>query len=153
MNSEIIKRHNERVKPGDMVIYVGDFCFRNSKGGKPGEGAQDRADFYLKQLNGMFIPIQGNHDNNNSLKTPIESMIIEYANQKIFVTHKPEDARPDFKYNFVGHIHNAWKFKKLNSQSYLINVGCDVWDFYPRSYEEIMNEFYKWRKSCPNEEK
>ena len=30
MNAEIIRRHNERVKPDDYVFFVGDFCFKNT---------------------------------------------------------------------------------------------------------------------------
>ena len=39
MNMEIIRRWNERVQPDDMVIFAGDFCFRNSPASKErGEG-------------------------------------------------------------------------------------------------------------------
>ena len=47
MNKTLIKNHNERVKPEDMVFMAGDFCFRNSPGGKEGEGTILRANDYL----------------------------------------------------------------------------------------------------------
>jgi len=147
MNNEIIKRHNARVKPEDMVYFCGDFCFRNSKGGKTGEGEQHRAEYYLKQLNGMFIPIRGNHDRNNSLKTNIDKVIIEYSRHKICLVHRPVDAVGNYKFNFVGHVHNAWRFKKISNNRYLINVGVDVWNFYPVRFEEIMKHFSIWEKS------
>jgi len=31
MNRTIIKKHNERVKKDDIVYFLGDFCFRNSR--------------------------------------------------------------------------------------------------------------------------
>ena len=153
MNNEIIQRHNQRVKPNDMVFFLGDFCFRNSPGGKSGEGESHKAEYYLKQLNGMFIPLQGNHDRNNSLKTNIEKIIIRYANQRINLCHNPVNADPRYKFNFCGHKHNLWKFKRFGHKSYIINISCDMWNFYPVRFEEIMREFKKWvrTKRYPNE--
>ena len=37
MNSTIIRNWNEMVKPEDTVFFLGDFCFKNGPGGKPGE--------------------------------------------------------------------------------------------------------------------
>ena len=34
MSATIIKNHNQRVKKEDTVFFLGDFCFRNSPGGK-----------------------------------------------------------------------------------------------------------------------
>ena len=149
MNSEIIRRHNERVKKEDVLIHVGDFCFRNSPGGKKGEGQQSKARFYREQLNGDIIFIRGNHDNNNSLKTKIEKVIFKFANFDICANHWPDNA--DFRYpiNFVGHVHTNWKFKRVRSgESFtdLVNVGCDVWNYYPQTFEEIIKAYHAWLK-------
>ena len=37
MNETLIRNWNARVKPEDTVFNVGDFCFKNTKGGKKGE--------------------------------------------------------------------------------------------------------------------
>lgn len=71
MNKMIIHNHNARVKPEDIVFFLGDFCFHNSEGGKDGEGVGEKADSYLEKLNGKFVFISGNHDKSNSLKTCI----------------------------------------------------------------------------------
>ncbi|KKL58994.1 hypothetical protein LCGC14_2219840, partial [marine sediment metagenome] len=68
MNQGMIKRHNERVKPGDIVYMVGDFCFKNTAGGKKGEGILVTAKEWKQKLNGKFIFIRGNHDRNNTCK-------------------------------------------------------------------------------------
>ena len=146
MNNEIIKRHNQRVKPEDMVFFLGDFCFRNSKGGKHGEGEQHKAEYYLNKLNGMFIPIRGNHDRNNSLKTIVEKVIIEYSHHRVCLVHNPAYANNNFKFNFVGHVHNAWRFKKEGNKNFLCNVGVDVWDFHPVKFEEIMKRLFAWNR-------
>ena len=45
MDTAIIRNWNERVDPDDTVLVLGDFCFRNSPGGKQGEGRQNKASF------------------------------------------------------------------------------------------------------------
>ena len=153
MDDDMIRRHNERVKPNDVVYYHGDFKFKNSRGGKIGEGGQRTAQYYIDRMNGRFVFICGNHDRNNSLKTNIERVVVRYNKHLVNLVHRPIDANGSFKFNFVGHIHNAWKFKKFGHNNYLINVGVDVWNFYPIRYEEIMREFNKWirTKRYPNE--
>jgi len=62
MDEAMIKNWNERVKPEDQIFHLGDFCFKNSPGGKLGEGEQNTAKYYENKLNGKMILIQGNHD-------------------------------------------------------------------------------------------
>ena len=38
MNKTLIHNWNSMVKPEDIVFFLGDFCFKNTPGGKPGEG-------------------------------------------------------------------------------------------------------------------
>lgn len=146
---ELIRRHNSRVKSDDVVIHLGDFCFRNTAGGKEGEGNLNKADYYLNKLNGKIIVIQGNHDNNNSMKTIIKSMVLEIGGHEIFAVHNPEDYNSQFKINFVGHIHELWKFQQKGATT-LINVGVDVNNFYPVSINEILEEYQRWRKDERN---
>ncbi len=146
MDSTIIKNHNNRVKPQDTVFYLGDFCFRNTKGGKKGEGVQHKADYYLQQLNGRFVFIKGNHDHNNSLKTPIHSIVLEMGGKFIYLVHRPVDYEPSFKINFVAHVHHNWVFQKKDNGTQLINVGCDMWKFKPIDYNEIMKALAKLSK-------
>jgi len=138
MNRVLIDNWNARVKHEDMVIFLGDFCFRNSSGVR-GEGTQHKAEYYMKQLNGMIVPLRGNHDNNNSLNTKIDSLIMNIGGQEIFCTHKPEDYNWDYKINLVGHVHEAWKIRK-EEKSILVNVGVDVWQFHPININEILKE-------------
>ena len=145
MNKSIIRNHNQRVKPDDIIYYLGDFCFRNTPGGEEGEGAIHKAKFYLKQLNGRFVFIQGNHDKNNSLKTIQLAGLIHIGGHKIWMIHNPKDFNKQFRINFVGHVHENWKFKRQNGID-LINVGVDVWRFMPVTFNEIISEYTKWIK-------
>ena len=138
MNETIIRNHNERVQPTDTVFFLGDFCFKNTKGGKEGEGALDKAEHYIQQLNGRFVFIKGNHDGNNSLKTCIEGAVINLGGRDIYLTHRPQDYESNIKLNFVGHVHDLWKTKKLKKGNILVNVSCDVWNFKPININEIL---------------
>ena len=149
MNETIVKNWNERVKPEDLVYFAGDFCFRNSPGGKAGEGEVHKADYYRKQLNGDIVFIKGNHDRNNSLKTNIERVIIRYGGHKICLVHNPIHIDFSYSFNFVGHVHEKWKFKKMkfaSDQTNVVNVGVDVWNFRPVNFEEIMRGFKQWTR-------
>ena len=147
MNRLIIRSHNQRVKAEDTIFYIGDFCFRNSAGGKKGEGEIHKAEYYLKQVNGRFVFIKGNHDRNNSLKTIIERLVISYGGKRVNLVHNPIHADSSYEINLVGHVHNNWKFRKLNHKSDMINVGVDVHNFRPVTFEEIMKEYHQWKKS------
>lgn len=137
MDKAIIRNHNSRVKPEDTVFFLGDFCFKNSKGGKDGEGTTNKAEHYLKQLNGRFVFIRGNHDSNNSLKSIIEYCVINFGGKDIHLCHNPADFNPYMKLNLCGHVHGLWKTKK-DKGSTIVNVGIDVWNFKPISINEIM---------------
>jgi calcineurin-like phosphoesterase family protein len=148
MNSEIIRRHNERVKPEDIVYFLGDFCFRSKS--ERGEGDQYKADYYLKHLNGKFIFIQGNHDRNNTVKTNIMKLVIHHAGYDICLLHNPEYADMRYNINFVGHVHEKWMCKRVRSGETftdLINVGCDVHNFYPQTFEDLMGKYHQWRRN------
>ncbi len=158
MNSTIIRNHNSRVKPEDVVFFLGDFCFKGTSGSKVGEGGPDVASIYLEKLNGHFVFIKGNHDNNNSLKSIIKEAVIELGGHELFLVHDPADASPEYDINLHGHVHGKWKIKRCNysspdpfSKAYkrrpiLINVGVDVWNFMPVSISEILKELARWKR-------
>ena len=148
MNKTIIRNHNERVKKEDFVFHIGDFCFKNSSG-KRGEGIKIFAKEWESKLNGKIIHIKGNHDRNNSTKTIIERLTIGYGNKRINLVHKPEMADINYKINFTGHVHEKWEIKKVRKDfdfTDCINVGVDVWRFYPVTFDEIIKRYSKWSK-------
>ena len=65
MNEALIRNFNERVKKNDICFHIGDFCFRNSSGGKLGEGTTMKAEDHLEKLNGHITFIKGNHVNSS----------------------------------------------------------------------------------------
>ena len=136
MNKRLIHNWNQRVKDEDTVIHVGDFAFRFG-GIKP--------QYWIEQLNGHKIFVQGNHDKNNGLNTRIKRLILEFANEEILVIHNSEKAPCDFRTILCGHSHDKWKWKilqdpfLLHNRTVCINVGVDVWDFMPITINELID--------------
>lgn len=161
MNEGIDKRHNERVKPEDTFIHNGDFCFRNSKGGKKGEGQLTTAEEYASRMNGHKIFIKGSHDSNNSCNTKIHRLILNLSGLYVDVVHDPKDLIYEddsyfYSLHIIGHVHNTYKTKEVISStgksSLCINVGIDVWDFYPVSWDEIMAIYWRWLNQHPRKQ-
>ena len=125
MDREIIRRWNERVKPEDVVIHLGDFGFL--KGDKT-------YTYYRSQLNGNLIHVEGNHDNNNSMNAILQCIVVKYGGLDWWCEHRPSFR---FKYNLCGHVHNLWKVSR-QGQSTCINVGVSQWDYYPITIDEIL---------------
>jgi len=49
MNSKLIRFWNERVKPDDIVYFLGDFCFKNTS------GCEEGGDYVCS--NNKYVPI------------------------------------------------------------------------------------------------
>ena len=151
MHRTLTKNWNTRVRPDDLVIHNGDWCFKNSKGGKKGEGVTMKAIDWERKLNGKIIHIIGSHDKNNSVRSIIHKLVIRYGPHYINIVHNPKDYDINFKINFTAHIHNKWKFRRIFSPINdehidLINIGIDVWDFKPVTFEEIYRDYRRWCK-------
>ena len=132
MNAEIIRRHNSRVKNSDTVYHLGDLRMTNN-----GPNTHE----LLGKLNGRHVIIKGNHDKNNGTSTCLHYGIIELYNQQIVLAHRPEEAEilmavMSVKLGFCGHIHEKWQFRETE-YGLLVNVGVDVWDFYPIDAKQI----------------
>ena len=170
MESEIIRRWNSRVKPGDVVLHIGDFSFKNTPGGKPGEGScENKAQDYLKKLNGNITTLRGNHDKNNGVKSHIKSVVIEFGKMEFYLTHRPEHANENYAINLVGHVHEKWLWKYferrtlselftnregeavlpyyINRNVILLNVGLDCHNFYPIKMTEVLNIIAKIKRN------
>lgn len=146
MNETMVSNWNERVDDDDTVIIIGDFCFRNTAGGKKGEGTVSRAKHYMERLNGQKVFIRGNHDGNNSLNTKIISLELEIGGQLIQCIHNPVDFDSGYGIVLCGHVHDFWEIRKWGG-TYLVNVGVDVWNFRPVDINEIMRRLGQFMKA------
>ena len=118
----MILRWNAVVAPDDTVYHLGDFAM-----GKASEWPT-----ILRQLNGTRkILLLGSHD--RSPRQMLEGGFTE-AHEKLewdgwLLQHKPIKTQQKL---LCGHIHEKWL-----RLGWAINVGVDVWDFTPRTIEEL----------------
>lgn len=125
MNDIIIRNFNERVKEDDMCFFLGDFCFNKSQ--EAIDSHKNAFVFFRDKLNCKnIIFVLGNHDRNNQVKSTIQSLTIKHGGSRIFLTHDPLYARPDYEFNFCGHVHDKWKIRTFKQQY------------------EVVEEFVKW---------
>lgn len=119
MNEELISRWNSKVKKEDIVFHIGDFGI-NSDNQK-----------IMKRLNGHIIWIKGNHDK----KTIIQDLVIHHGGRYWHLAHLPLDIEGEW--GLCGHVHKLWEVDHSEEQT-IVNVGVDVWDFYPVSINDIL---------------
>ena len=144
IREDLIRRWNERVKPTDTVVHVGDFCNRGNNRGVP--GVRLGPEKYAERLNGKIIFIRGNHDRNNGLKYMIDSAIMDVGKRSAFVQHRPVD-RPEevpafCEFVVCGHVHEKWQ-TKWSGGVLNINVGVDANDLYPVRQDEVAGIYFK----------
>lgn len=151
MNDEIIDRWNSVVDDDDEVYVLGDFALGHRGVSVP----------YAEKLKGQKYLVPGNHDaiwsghgerrvnrwmpvyTNSGFAVMPEYMTFYFDGQEVKASHFPyhdierHAARYEDWYNpqddgkswlIHGHVHQAWRTDPSRRQ---INVGVDVWDFYP----------------------
>jgi calcineurin-like phosphoesterase family protein len=150
MNETLIKRCNERVKENDQLFFIGDFGFKS--GTDRGEGEPEKLQKYIDQINCKHITmIEGNHDKSgkNSIRTPIQKIVIKYGGKRINLVHDPEFADINYEINLTAHVHQKWEIKRYRkgmSFTDCINCGVDVWNFYPVDWSEIWQRYSLYLK-------
>lgn len=155
MNEEMVRRWNSIVRPADTVYYLGDFSM-----------AKRPVTLFAPRLHGEKHLIMGNHDACHpchkkkaesarqvyleaGFKTLDLEQTMEIAGQKVLLHHMPylsgesdtggyalkhREFRPkdDGRWLLHGHVHEKWKTKDR-----MINIGVDVWGFFPVPITEI----------------
>ena len=146
MNEVLVRRWNEVVSSEDTVYHLGDICM----------GDNPERMKHIPRLNGHKILYPGNHDscwigrsqsaNKRQLyfDAGFEHIVpgegfVKLGNYEVKMHHFPYigDSHDEDRFNefrpfddgdwlLHGHIHDKWK---VNGR--MINIGVDVWDFYP----------------------
>jgi calcineurin-like phosphoesterase family protein len=123
MNQEMIARWNSAVGPGDTVYHLGDFAL----------GKFAEAPAFFRQLNGARkILILGNHDRSarQMLAVGFDAVHKNIEWNGWLLQHHPIKTPRKL---LCGHVHEKWL-----RLGWTINVGVDVWDFTPRTIEELV---------------
>lgn len=151
MNEDLIRRWNNRIKPGDLVYHLGDFGLMKS----------DAPAKIIPRLNGRKVLILGNHD-----KTPqrmmdfgfdlaMPGMVVKVPNMNeryVYLVHRPQAILPSglgFDISFVlhGHIHNSLPEHRRRHEAkgeiadipdFNINCSVEVMNYEPATLEWIV---------------
>jgi calcineurin-like phosphoesterase family protein len=138
MDREMIRRWNEVVTPDDDVYYLGDLTLH-------GEAV---AHHYLDKLHyRKMFTIEGNHDHRWYNKVdagyfrihklpPIHEMNMQ--GKHIVLCHYPMREWNKYyrgAYHLFGHSHNT-----QSPYGYSFDVGVDCWNFYPVSFEQVVDK-------------
>lgn len=154
MNEEMVKRWNSVVSPGDIVYYLGDFSLAK----RPVEYFAPRLNGEKHLIMGNHDPCHPIHKKKAALGAEVYrnagfqtlelERTLEIAGTTVLLNHMPyqskeaENTAENRRYSIPrhakyrppdhglwllhGHIHEKWK-----SKDKMINVGVDVWEFYP----------------------
>lgn len=162
MNDEMFKRWNEFVSPSDTVYYLGDFSLAR----RPVElflprlngekhlimGNHDLCHPLHKKRAERYVEVYMSL----GFKSLTLDASIEIAGRNVYLNHMPYQNAEHIEYENLettkgatprynqfrpiddgrvllhGHVHEKWKINKN-----MINVGVDVWNFYPVPVTEI----------------
>jgi len=156
MNSEIVRRHNERVTNNDILFFLGDLgFFASAMKVERGEGMPIRALDLFNQMNGIKYRVRGNHDKqSNKLYIPIKSIYLDISGLRIQLIHRPDEADIE-NVNLVicGHCHGKFKTKEVLNKKKIpilfINVSVENNNYYPYTWDEIKSIWDKWYHNHP----
>jgi calcineurin-like phosphoesterase family protein len=151
-DAALIRGINERCKPDDLLIHVGDLM--NYGKNRGAEAGRNKPDFYLSQIKCQVVCLEGNHDPNNHVRTIGRTLTTKVGRYVVSVGHYPSwDDRAEVVYtpeyicntslgdsrvriHLCGHVHDAWRYK-VRDWVLNINIGTDAWKYRPVSESEL----------------
>ena len=138
MDSELVRRWNEKVSEDDLVYVLGDF------------GADGYEAEILAKLNGEKILLKGNHDVKSNEEYRGFGFSEVYDVPVILdafwiLSHDALYVNENMPYaNLFGHVHNSPIVKDYSKQHYCVSV--ERIDYTPISFDEIKETIYKLAK-------
>lgn len=120
MNRVLVHNWNRIVGPSDTVYFLGDMTFgRRSRG----------ALFWLEQLNGKIVFINGNHD--RKVPNAVTHHVLEHKRHRFLLVHDPNELPvPWDGWMIHGDKHNndMRHYPFVNKKKMTVNVSCEVKD-------------------------
>lgn len=146
MNTKIIAMCNAMSTTDDIIISAGDVCQYGKD--RNTSGLTINPNIFIKtHIMATFINIEGNHDNNNKMKSIGSSLKTSLGRKyrNVTVCHHPSWDRRcvgKFKQGDIvlhGHIHTKEKYCiDLDNQTLNINIGLDAWNYRLVSEEKLI---------------
>ncbi len=150
MNAEIVKRHNETVRPDDDVYVLGDCCL----GGAESLAANKEI---IESLNGKIHIITGNHCTNpriemygtcaNVVEVIKHATVLKYHKQHFYLSHYPtltankDEDRPlkEKAINICGHSHTKNPLEDFD-KGLIYHVEMEAHNCYPVLLDDIIKD-------------
>lgn len=125
MNDFILNAWNTTVGKNDIVYFLGDLAFGNTR-------------YWLSQLNGKIIFLRGNHDKPEKIRF-YDRLILNCEDQRFLLVHDPKDIPPNWKdWVIHGHTHNNKpEYPLVDKNKKTINVSAELLGYKPISWEEL----------------
>jgi len=154
-DAALIRGIQERVKPDDLLIHVGDFMNYGKNRGR--ESGRAKPEEYIKRIGRQIVFLEGNHDPNNHVRCIGRTLTTKVGRYVVSVGHYPAgDERfeavcglPQYKQrtgafvkiHLCGHVHDKWRYKEAFASGVgfvlNINIGTDAWNYRPVSEAEL----------------
>lgn len=144
MNRTLIRNWNSVVKETDTIYFLGDLSFASA----------EKTIEIVKQLNGKLYWIIGNHDTKLIKHSELTSLFEWVKERETIYIQDPEATKGRYKIildhypllswdsschgsiHLHGHCHGTLQHPNKNA----LDVGVDVWNFTPVSFEQIKNK-------------
>lgn len=146
MNTKIVAMSNAIANSDDIIISAGDVCQYGKDRNTSGLAINPNI-FIKTHIMATFINIEGNHDNNNKIKS-IGNVLWTSLGKKyqgVVVCHYPSwDSRCTKKISpgtiiLHGHTHSTEKYcVDLDTKNLNINIGLDAWNYRLVSEEKLI---------------
>ena len=159
-DAALIRGIQERVKPDDLLVHVGDFMNYGKNRGH--ESGRAKPEEYVKRIGRQIVFLEGNHDPNNHVRCIGRTLTTKVGRYVVSVGHYPS-MDPRFELTFLptyaakeyslvrihlcGHVHDKWQYCFGGFHTYEIrdggglflniNVGVDAWKYRPVSEAEL----------------
>jgi calcineurin-like phosphoesterase family protein len=146
MNSTLVENWNRTVDHESTVYVVGDFSLSSD---------QSRIVYFLSSLHGTKHLIVGNHDSEESKTSSLwksvnDLLTINVNGQLIVLCHysmRVWNRSHHGSWMLYGHSHGSL----VEEDKFSFDVGVDVWNYTPVSYEQIVKKMQHKQKNFMQE--
>jgi calcineurin-like phosphoesterase family protein len=131
MNKALVDNWNAVVDPEDTVYHLGDFAM----------GPRRLLAHIRSLLHGRVVLVRGNHDRSATacleagFNMVVSSMVSDVDGCRILLQHHPPQPSQEGQFDYILHGHIHEKYRRIGNA---INVGVDVWNYKPVSFQELI---------------
>lgn len=131
MNEQLVRNWNEKVKPHDTVIHLGDVRHHPD----PHSTA-----WWFDHLNGEILLVRGNHDGDvgqNATVSTVNSCTIKHGRYEFYVEHQPVGANC---WQIHGHAHNndMVTYPFIHPGAQRVNVSVELIGYEPLRMDRLV---------------